>query len=230
MADDDFTQPVPGFGTFNRLIRRVLQMGIDPDTLLATVAQDVKTFYGLGAEWQLSALTVKKIRQDGTGSWVVWYRVTGVMIPPVLTFSYFTNSNPAQAVNPNDEVVLQGMTDGVLNLVVDVADSPAQITAIDTDDEVALAPDNAPPINVPAGNSQTLTFTPTAVDGVYSVQVQLTISEVDYVFTFNFTIEHVDPELERIFDPEREFVADGFAEIIIDPEREFIDAGLELIF
>lgn len=77
-GDDDFTQPVPGMGTFSRLIRRTVQLGVDPDIFLPAVIQDVTTFYGLGPEWTLDASVVKKIRQDnGSGYWTVWYRVNG---------------------------------------------------------------------------------------------------------------------------------------------------------
>jgi hypothetical protein len=86
VVDDDFTLPENDGLNVNRLVRRDVQVGVNPDTLLATVVNDYKLAYGLTGEDALEAAVVKKFRREGnaSGEWVVYYRITGTLavVPP----------------------------------------------------------------------------------------------------------------------------------------------------
>lgn len=81
MADDDFTQPPNDGMNVDRLVRRDVQLGFEPDSLVNTVVAEFKQEHGLGPNDILSAAVVKKFRREafGSGIWVVYYRITGAL-------------------------------------------------------------------------------------------------------------------------------------------------------
>lgn len=82
MVDDDFTQPENDGLNVSRLVRRDVQVGVDPDSLIPQVLQDFRLAYGLGDGDVISAAVVKKFRKEpNTGEWVAYYRVTGTLAP-----------------------------------------------------------------------------------------------------------------------------------------------------
>lgn len=86
--------------TVNRMVRREVQMGVDPDTLISTVINDFKLEHGLGDDDVLEARVVKKFRkEDNTGAWFVYYRVTGTLAPTQTVTVQFVNP---QTLTPGD--------------------------------------------------------------------------------------------------------------------------------
>lgn len=81
MVDDDFTQPENDGLNVNRLVRRDVQVGVDPASLIPAVINDFKLENGLGDDDVISAAVVKKFRKEGnaSGEWVVYYRLTGTL-------------------------------------------------------------------------------------------------------------------------------------------------------
>lgn len=86
MADDDFTQPPNDGMNVDRLVRRDVQLGFEPDSLVSTVVAEFKQEHGLGADDLLEANVVKKFRREafGSGIWVTYYRITGTLAEPPL--------------------------------------------------------------------------------------------------------------------------------------------------
>lgn len=85
--DDDFTQPPNAGMNVDRLVRRDLQIGVEPDSLLGTVVSEFKQEHGLGSDDVLEANVVKKFRREafGSGIWTVYYRVTGTLAAPPIS-------------------------------------------------------------------------------------------------------------------------------------------------
>ena len=80
MVDDDFTQPENDGVNVNRLVRRDVQVGVNPDTLIPSIIADFRAAFGL-PNALLSVATVKKFRRESfaSGEWVAYYRVTGTL-------------------------------------------------------------------------------------------------------------------------------------------------------
>jgi len=112
---------------------------------------------------------------------------TVTIIVRAVTYLYAVDGGEPQALSPDDVVDLGDMVGKTLEIAVSSDGLPTAITAIGTDDEDDLAPDDEPPVNVAAGGQEVLTFTPTEEPGEFEVKVQLTVNGVAVEFTFQFT-------------------------------------------
>jgi hypothetical protein len=130
VVDDDFTQPENDGVNVNRLVRRDVQVGVNPDTLIPSIIADFKLENGLGDDDILSAAVVKKFRREGnaSGEWAVYYRITGTLAPAqTVTVQFtapqtFTPGDIAQPVNVGVSIITSDAQPLVNPVSVDVRD------------------------------------------------------------------------------------------------------------
>jgi hypothetical protein len=128
--DDDFTLPVNDGLNVSRLVRRDVQVGVDPDTLIPSIIVDFKAQHGI-PDAVLTAVAVKKFRQEAnaSGVYTVVYRITGTLpVPPQTVTVQFIGASTAVSgdtptlVNIGVSIITSDLLPLVAPVSVDVRD------------------------------------------------------------------------------------------------------------
>lgn len=161
MADDDFTLPVNDGLNVSRLVRRDVQIGVAPASLIPSVIADFRAQHGLSDEAVLNAVVVKQFRQEPeSGVYKVVYRITGTVPPPPPSQTASVEFQLAGQVVPGDipSVV-------TINVVLTTSDGLPLVSLVSLDVRDLLTGNAVTPLDYSFPTPTSISFAPGSLNG-----------------------------------------------------------------